>query len=609
MSSLLFHPQTLVNEGPELEIKLYTLASLECEQVILRIEPDHEEELRSMEFVEQQHGWKLWRVKLSASEHSDLTLYCFKVIHQNSQTWLHASGESSRLPQKTQMFRIHQQQPPLWVRDQVFYQIFPERFANGDDSISTRAENYRFDTSRKTIVSKQWHEEVSSSHAHTGGSEFFGGDLKGITQNLDYLQDLGVTALYLNPIFTAPSNHKYDTADYFEVDPCFGGNEALIELREHTAERNMKIMLDAVVNHTSNQHPWMDVYHQHSNGAARGEASPHRNWFTFDDNGSYYGWKGLHSLPKLNFANPEVQHVVYSGENAILKHWLKAPYSIDAWRFDVVHMLGEHHNAQNNAHYVREFRNAIKQTNPNAYMIGEHFSEATQWLQGDQEDGAMNYYGFSLPVRAFLVGKDIALQPNHISAEDLALWLAQSRGSIPFANQLAQFNLLDSHDTERFLTLAGGNSAILSLAATLMFTYIGVPSIYYGDEIGLEGGADPDCRRPFPWDENQWDQPLRAKYQALAKLRSQREEMRSGDVIDLHAKGDVYVFARWTQQSHSIVIVNRGEACDLNLSLAALPGACATYLFANQQQKVTVQQGHLKLQLSAQRAVVLCSEG
>jgi alpha-glucosidase len=221
---------------------------------------------------------------------------------------------------------------------------------------------------------------------------------------------------------------------------------------------------------------------------------------------------------------------------------------------------------------VREFRRALREENPEAYVLGEHFSEATRWLQGDQEDGAMNYYGFAQPVRAWLAERDVAGEPAQLSTAELERWLAAARARVPYANQLAQLSLLDSHDTSRFLTAVDGDLPRMHLAVTLLFTYAGVPCIYYGDEIGLAGGDDPDCRRCFDWDRARWNAPLHEHYRRLIAWRKQRPEWRHGAYQTLATSDDALLFARYVERSVTLVAVNRGAApAELPLPLAELP--------------------------------------
>lgn len=540
--------------------------------VYLRAEPDNEEVLLPMQCSGRSGALHQFVADLPWDGGNINTRYAFKIVHDGTQTWLAADGQHRWMPPLEVHFRVcREHQPPAWVTGQVFYQIFPDRFCQGDPALGVQSGEYIYGSGHWPVVRKAWGDAINNALPVT---EFFGGDLPGIQQQLDYLQhELGITALYLNPIFTSGSNHRYDTEDYYSVDAHLGGDAALESLCGDLHQRGMKIVLDAVVNHTSFNHPWFNRFGRHSStGAWQSAASPWRDWYTFADDGSYSAWKGHSSLPVLDMANAQVREQIYAGEQAVLRHWLRAPWHIDGWRFDVLHMLGEGPGARNNAHYVAEFRRALREENPQAYVMGEHFFEATRWLQGDQEDGAMNYYGFAHPVRAWLAGLDVAYQPLRISTAEFEQWLNDTRARIPWDNQLAQLNLIGSHDTTRFLTLLDGDVMRMQLAVTLLLTYPGVPCIYYGDEIGLHGGPDPDCRRCFDWQREHWDRTLFEHYRQLIGLRKRRTELQTGAWLTLAVSEQSLVFARYDAGHVTLVGVNRGhEAEELDLPLERLP--------------------------------------
>jgi alpha-glucosidase len=539
--------------------------------VYLRAEPDNEELLIAMQPVGEVNGLSCYEAILPWDRANDTTCYAFKILHDRRQTWLAADGTHPHPPPRELHFRVCRgHTPPAWVADQIVYQIFPDRFCQGDPAIAVRTDEYVYGTGRMRVVQEPWGAPIDPSTAATA---FYGGDLIGIRRQLDYLAgELGVTALYLNPIFTSGSNHKYDTEDYDHVDPHLGGDAALAELAADLRGRGMRLVLDAVVNHTGANHPWFDRFgHRGGQGAYQSAVSPWRSWYVFGDR-DYASWKGHASLPVLDFAEPAVRAAIYGDRDSVLRRWLRPPYAIDGWRFDVVHMLGEGPGAHNNAHHVRQMRRAVREENPDAYVLGEHFGEATRWLGGEQEDGAMNYYGFAHPVRAWLAGQDLGGEPAELSTGELERWLTGARARIPYDNQLAQLNLLDSHDTTRFLTAVGGDAARMALAVTLLFTYPGVPSIYYGDEIGLLGGRDPDCRRCFDWDRERWNAALHAHYRRLIAWRKARPELRHGAYQTLAVGDEALVFARYTEASVTVVAVNRGaQAAALPVRLADLP--------------------------------------
>ncbi|MET2970681.1 maltodextrin glucosidase [Vibrio harveyi] len=562
----IFHSQTkdgLEFDGERLTVVLKT-DDTQFDRIHVRCEPDNEEYLIEM----QPHGkageLQLWKGQFAPNKDRDVTHYVFKLVKGASQFWLDARGVHKRVPPKEFHFKLNvQSQPPSWVQEQVFYQIFPDRFAASQEHTAIKNAYAHHDSS---AMVKAWGDAVGT-HQNTGAREFFGGDLKGIEQKLDYLSGLGVTALYFNPVFTAPSNHKYDTTDYFQIDPMFGTNEQFAQLCEHIRGKQMKIVLDAVFNHTSVHHPWFDIK-QEGQGAYGNPNSDFRDYYFFEgQTNNYIGWKGIGNLPVLNFENEQVRDYIYQSEEAVIKHWLKPPYCVDGWRFDVIHMLGEGDGAKNNAHYVEAFRQAAKSTNPNAYVLGEHFFEATQWLQGGQEDGAMNYYGFAHPVRALFAKQDIMYDPIDINALDFKEWVDEARAKVPFANQLSQLNQLDSHDTARFLTLLNGNEEKMQMALALLMTYVGTPCLYYGSEVGLEGGLDPDNRRCFPWDQittSKW-LPL---YKEWIEIRKKYKALQCGSLQWLHCGEQVMAYVRQWQDEAIVVAFNLSNSDqDVNLPL------------------------------------------
>ncbi len=603
--SLLHDPLRGRHEGKAVTVALQTSQPVTAAWV--RSEPDNEEFLSPLLPKGRKGRWFIYQGELRLNPADTVTRYAFKVLpeasaHQPGQVWLSELGQTPYFPERAGHFRFNPGYKPVpWLWSQVFYQIFPERFYDGGPGNNVVSGEYLYEG--KPVVAKAWD---ALPERKQGPREFYGGDLEGIRQKLPYLQDLGVTALYLNPVFTSPSSHKYDTVDYFHVDPHFGGNEALETLCAALRERDFRLILDAVVNHTSERHPWFDRYGEYDKAGAYGGGET-KDFYTFAsaDPDSYSGWIGVKTLPVLDFSHPEVRRRVYEADDAVLRYWLRPPYSIDGWRFDVVHMLGDGTGAKNNAAYVRGFRRAIKEENPEALVLGEHFFEATAWLQGDQEDSAMNYYGFTLPVRAFLAGTDHRGHSLQIDARDFEYLLTRARAQLPFEIQLSQFNLLGSHDVARLLTLLDGDTARLKLAVTLLLTYIGVPCVYYGDEVGLLGGDDPDCRRTFPWDAARWNQDMLAHYRALIAFRKKRRVLQEGLFIPLYAEGDVVAFARVLESEMVFVIVNRGEAVglELDLSQVGLKDERLQSFFENELARV--EDGVLQLTLEACSSRVL----
>lgn len=432
-------------------------------------------------------------------------------------------------------------QTPDWVKDAIFYQIFPDRFA------------------KSARVPKAAHLEPWDTPPTPHG--YKGGDLLGVLEHLDYLQDLGITALYFCPIFQSACNHRYHTYDYYQVDPMLGGNEAFFTLLHEAHRRGLKVVLDGVFNHASRGFFFFhDILEN-------GRASAYLDWFNiyeFPPNAydhsrpaGYEAWWKLHALPKFNHANPQVREYLMR----VAEHWIHR--GIDGWRLDVpaeIKVDG----------FWEEFRQRVKAINPEAYIVGEIWEPAPEWLQGDRFDATMNY-PFTESAIAFSAGARVNPRLHQGKGYNPSLpmdgRLYADRidallGLYPWEISLAQLNLLDSHDTPRLTTLVGDDLPSVKLATLLLMTHPGAPSVYYGSEIGLPGGApDAEARRPFPWHAPEtWNHDLLAHYKRLIALRRAHPALRKGTYHRLHATSDVYAFGRRLGRDVLIIAVNRGEA-------------------------------------------------
>lgn len=481
---------------------------------------------------------------------------------------------------------------PDWVKQAIFYQIFPDRFAR-----SPRTQHPR------GIAFKPW----GSPPEEQG---YQGGDLPGIVDKLDYLQTLGITALYLNPIFSSASNHRYHTFDYFQVDPLLGGNEALRELLDAAHARGMRVILDGVFNHASRG--FWPFHHILENGPN----SPYLDWFIIHDwplrpytsdpgnPPNYAAWWGLPALPKLNTNNPGVRDYIFE----VTRYWLE--FGIDGWRLDVVTEIDDDD-------FWREFRQVVKATQPEAYIVGEIWSESRRWLQGDMFDAVMNYI-ITGPTLSFFGAeslrtdykkKYIPLKP--VEAQDFAEKIEAMLALYDWEINYAQLNMLDSHDMARALWIVGEDKSALRLAVLFLMTMPGAPCIYYGDEIGLSGADDPYCRAAFPWDqEERWDHELLDFYRRATALRQAHPVLRTGDFQHLLAADGAYAFARKLGRQEAIVIfnTNRGPlTLDVDLAAAHLQGQI--FDDAWRKERVKVEQGQLyDLTIPPREARVLISE-
>lgn len=468
-------------------------------------------------------------------------------------------------------------QTPEWVKDATFYQIFPDRFARSGRLPSwVRLEPWDTPPTREG---------------------FKGGDLWGVLARLDYLQDLGITAIYFNPIFQSAANHRYHTHDYHQVDPLLGGNEAFRALLDEAHRRGIRIVLDGVFNHASRG--FFPFHHILENGPA----SPYLDWFHIKGyplhaysprrKPNYAAWWGLPALPKFNTDCPGVREFLWD----VGERWVRE--GVDGWRLDVPFEIDDDA-------FWQEFRRRVKGVNPEAYIVGEVWGDARRWLQGDQFDAVMNYL-FSRAVLGFFGGPDLEVglpygiyRLRRLTVQAFARQVRRLLALYPWEVSLAQLNLLGSHDTPRLLTLLRGNRARVKLATLFQMCYPGAPCIYYGDEVGLAGGPDPDCRRSMPWDEAQWDRDLRAWFQAAISLRKAHVALRRGEFLPLLAREDVYAFARRAPGETLVALFNLGGGparVDLRLRPLVADGAVLEDLWQPGtfgKEGVVVQRGHAR---------------
>lgn len=416
---------------------------------------------------------------------------------------------------------------------QVVYQIFPERFAIGAGlSSAEKLASPAYDL--PDVHKRDWND---STLQQPWGQQFFGGDLDGIADKLDYLVDLGITGVYLTPVFASPSNHKYDATDFLCIDPMFGGEAALKRLTDALHARGMGLTLDAVLNHVSHQHRWFLA-------AQAGDATM-RDWFTFRPDGSYDCWQDVPSMPELNLANPAVRDMLYRQPDSVVQHWLAQ--GVDHWRFDVAQDVG--------IPVAQEMRSTVGARFPQAGLLGELNGFSGAWFQaGGGYQGMMNYW-YRTATLAWLAGDIDAVQMNHA--------LRDARADYGLPGLLCSWNMLSSHDTPRLITTVGSLEKA-QLAMLMQFTMPGVPLVYYGEEIGMEGGADPDCRRPMRWNAAEWNDTQRDWVKRLIAMRQSNPALQYGDVKvlgDRLPNHNAFVFLRHTDVpgEAALVVINLGD--------------------------------------------------
>ncbi len=584
--------------GDTVTIRLRAGLDTPIKHVFLRTTPDGEQHLTPLQPEDQDHTavCRWWRASIRIS--MPVTSYRFLIVAENCTCWYNGSGLHAYNPTDAEDFRILADYgSPSWLKNSVFYQIFPDRFADGDPA--TNVGDGEFEYAGFPARRREW------GAAPTTGSraamvEFYGGDLSGIIAHLDYLADLGVNALYLNPIFTAFSNHRYDVTDYFNVDPHLGGNLALVNLRQALSARGMRYILDIVPNHCGYLHPWFQA-------AQADPSAPTADYFTFRKHpNDYETWLGVRTLVKLNYSSAALRNVMYEGQDSVFRHWLRPSYSADGWRIDVANMLARQGADQRGMEVGRAIRQAVKAENPHAYLMGENFFDASSQLQGDCWDGVMNYSGFALPLRDWLGSVFIFVpgqsQPINTGISASTQTLVESwsafRAAIPWVVACQQYNLVGSHDTPRALALLQGNRDLFKLSVVLMFTYPGVPSIYYGDEIGLGGGRDMNARLCMSWDPSTWDTELLSFYKVLTHLRRSSSALMDGGFQVLLTEDDTLVYQRDTDEAIILVVARRGStnrpADPITVAHGAImDGTLFEELFTH--QRLRVQNGNLLL--------------
>ncbi len=539
--------------GQTVTLSLRADRDLAIHAVFLRTAPEGEQVMTPARLSRRDPVCQWWEAQVPLTV--PRLAYRFLVQTDQGNWWLSGAGVSRHTPTDSTDFSLVPGHPgPEWVPDAVVYQIFPDRFADGDTASNVRDGEYLVEG--RPARARAWDDLPGPG---SGPWDFHGGDLPGIVQHLDHLEDLGVTAIYLNPVFSAPSNHKYDVADYDNVDPHLGGNASLAGLRRALAERGMRLVLDVVPNHCGVTHAWF-------RRAQADPESPEAAFFTFNSHpGDYESWLGHRSLPRLDYRSQRLRELMISGSDAVLRRWLRPPYSLDGWRLDVANMLARQGQSQLGHKIGRAIRRAVKAENPEAWLVGEHFFDGTPHLQGDELDGAMNYRGFTVPLWQWLCGSDFAGLEGRawgdqtpLPTSSLEAQWTSFRAAVPGSVALRQMNLLDSHDTPRLLTAVGGIRAKALMGAALLFAYPGTPCLFYGDEVGLGGGGDPDCRRTMPWDRALWDQETHETFRRLCRLRRDSEALRRGGYQSLLAEGDTVAFLRESSSQRAVVVACRG---------------------------------------------------
>lgn len=499
----------------------------------------------------------------------DEVKYFFLVATDSAVYYYTQHGITTYIPDEAYLFRIlSDYSQPDWIKNAVFYQIFPDRFCNGNPENDVKDGEYTFDGYECKKIS-DWNKSPEP-YEKARCMDFYGGDLEGIIQKIPYLKKLGVTALYLNPIFHAATVHKYDCLDYFHVDPHFGGDGALSALTEELHKNSMKIILDVSINHTGIANRWFNrdgTFFPKTEGAFNNPKSEEREFYFFNDgDNSYKAWFDVPTLPTLNYTSEKLREKLYRGKDSLVKKWLKSPFNTDGWRFDVADIMGRNDRLQLHHEIWPEIRKSIKEENRNAYILCEDWSECSEFLNGDEWDSPMNYFGSCRPIRQFFGQEDIfngrcrELRGigRRMTARDFKNQVSGWLSRLPFVIQQNLFNLIDSHDVPRLHNDRKIAKSHVQAAVTIMFTLPGCTNVYYGDEAEIDGTTEEmeGCRHPMPWNKKIEETEMFSFYQKLIKIKTEHEAFKDGGFKFIHDEGYTVAFARFTKNELFITVAS-----------------------------------------------------
>ncbi len=486
----------------------------------------------------------IFEIKYKTPGEGCLVFYSFeidfgdvKVTYGNISGLGGVGGEGCETP--FQLTVYEQPLVPAWVKDAVCYQIFPDRFCREGEIIAPKPGSFLYGSWDDTPM------YVRNKDSSIARWDFFGGNLAGVQKKLDYLKGLGINLIYLNPVFSARSNHRYDTADYKTVDPMLGGNEALLSLIDAAHKKGIRIILDGVFNHTGCDSIYFDIDNKYGSGAYHNADSPYRKWFTFHEDG-YDSWWGIGDLPAVNELEPTYLDYIITGNNSVVKTWLEA--GIDGWRLDVADELPDE--------FLSLLRKTCHETNPDSYIVGEVWEDATNkvsygklrpYFTKQELDGVMNY-----PFRDTM----IAFINGEITAGEAAEKFLSLCENYPPDCMAASLCLLGTHDSERILTATGSKDKVLALAKMQM-VYTGIPVIYYGDEVGVSGGADPDNRRTYPWGHE--DREMLDEFKKIIAMRKSRPVLTDGRAWFGYFGDDVLFIKRFDENGAFYGFLNRSH--------------------------------------------------
>lgn len=603
--------------------------------------------------------------------------YCFEIRSGDTVRFYNRCGVANEEVSFYSFTIVPGFSTPKWAKGAVMYQIFVDRFCNGDPSNDVETNEYVYIGEPVRHVD-DWGKYPTPSGAKAV-REFYGGDLLGVLKKLDYLQDLGIEVIYFNPLFVSPSNHKYDIQDYDYIDPHYGvivndggevvpseardnqkatkyqkrttdkenleaSNRLFVRLVDEMHKRGMRVIIDGVFNHCGSYNKWMDrerIYETqkgYSDGAFIAADSPYRSFFKFYREGTenwpyntnYDGWWGHDTLPKLNYEESvKLENYILS----IGRKWVSPPFNVDGWRLDVAADLG--HSNEYNHLFWKKFRMAVKDANPEAIILAEHYGDPSEWLQGDEWDTVMNYDAFMEPLTWFLTGlekhSDEDRPELYGNADNFVGAINHHMANMLTPSLQVAMNELSNHDHSRFLTRTSHmvgrvehlgpeaaneyvNYAVMREAVVMQMTWVGAPTIYYGDEAGVCGFTDPDNRRTYPWGRENKD--LLAFHKEMIRIHKGNDELKYGSLNILYWNENILAYSRFYEDEQVVVVVNnRSELTEVTIPVwrAEVPVESRMYRlmytyaqdYTTEYEEYIVQDGELVLNMGKTSAIVL----
>jgi alpha-glucosidase len=536
--------------------------------VRVRSNPDHEPQYAVAERIASTARWEWWEAEVQVL--NPVHGYRFLILTADgAQWWLNQAGlHDIEVLDSEDFMLVTWPSAPEWAASSVMYQIFPDRFGRSAAAAERVLPSW--------AIPAGWNDEVDVLQPGRS-QQLYGGDLDGIVEHLDHLQRLGVTLIYLTPVFPGGSNHRYDASSFTEVDPLLGGDDALVRLVEAAHERGFRVIGDLTANHSGDMHEWFRAAHRHP------EAAESDFYYWRDDlHQDYESWLGVPTLPKFNWNSAELRRRFIEGQDSVVAKWLKAPYHLDGWRIDVANMTGRLGDEDLNADVRRTIRRTMIETNPDTILLAESTNDPSGDFQGDGWHGAMTYTTFTRPLWGWLseparessfFGLPYGTIPQYTGAQFFAAHNRFTAG-FPWRTRLATMNALDTHDTPRFMTHA--RQGVLPVAFGLSVTLPGIPVVFAGDEFGLAGVDGEHSRSPMPWSTAGVPQVAETieLYAELIRLRTEHPALNGGGMRWLHVGDDVLVYVR-EAAAGSVLLVAARAAGAVTLSASAVTGADA----------------------------------